>query len=123
MWLHLRSRGRDVARCTIERLYVEQGWTGALRARTYRTTIPVEAHERPMTWLIGPALHRDRPESAMGRRLHLCRDLRRAVFVAFVFDVFSRMIVGWRAATSMTTDLVIDTLEIGDLEPRPGRDQ
>ena len=34
------------------------------------------------------------------------------VYVAFVFDVFSRMIVGWRAATSMTTDLVRDTLEM-----------
>lgn len=33
------------------------------------------------------------------------------VYVAFIFDVFSRMIVGWRAATSMTTDLVLDTLE------------
>jgi putative transposase len=33
------------------------------------------------------------------------------VYVAFVFDVFSRRIVGWRAATRMTTDLVLDTLE------------
>ena len=28
-------------------------------------------------------------------------------YVAFVFDVFSRGIVGWRAATPMTTDLVV----------------
>ena len=34
------------------------------------------------------------------------------VYVAFVFDVFSRRIVGWRAATQMTTDLVLDTLEM-----------
>ena len=25
MWLHLRGKGHDVARCTIERLYAEQG--------------------------------------------------------------------------------------------------
>lgn len=25
MWLHLRGKGHDVARCTIERLYREQG--------------------------------------------------------------------------------------------------
>jgi len=31
MWLHLRSQGHEVARCTIERLYAEQGWVGALR--------------------------------------------------------------------------------------------
>jgi transposase InsO family protein len=33
------------------------------------------------------------------------------VFVAFVIDVFSRMIVGWRVSTSMTTDFVLDALE------------
>jgi len=34
------------------------------------------------------------------------------VYVAFIFDVYSRMIVGWRAATTMTTDLVLDTLDM-----------
>lgn len=33
------------------------------------------------------------------------------VFVAFVIDVFSRMIVGWRVSTSMKTDFVLDALE------------
>ena len=33
------------------------------------------------------------------------------VYVAFVFDVYSRRIVGWRAATRMTTELVLDCLE------------
>ena len=33
------------------------------------------------------------------------------VFVAFVVDVFSRRIVGWRVSTSLRTDLVLDALE------------
>ena len=33
------------------------------------------------------------------------------VFVAFVIDVFARRIVGWRVASSMRTDLVLDALE------------
>ena len=33
------------------------------------------------------------------------------VYVAFVIDVFSRRIVGWRAAASMRTDLALDALE------------
>ena len=33
------------------------------------------------------------------------------VYVAFVIDAFSRGIVGWRAATSMTTALVLDAVE------------
>ena len=30
---------------------------------------------------------------------------------AFVIDVFSRAIVGWRVSSSMTTDFVLDALE------------
>ncbi|WP_434062034.1 IS3 family transposase [Actinotalea lenta] len=33
-------------------------------------------------------------------------------YVAFVIDVFSRMIVGWKADTTMRADLVTDTLEM-----------
>ena len=32
--------------------------------------------------------------------------------MAFVVDVFSRLIVGWRVASTMTTVLVLDTLEM-----------
>jgi transposase InsO family protein len=34
------------------------------------------------------------------------------VFTAFVSDVFSRRIVGWRCATSMPTELPLDALEM-----------
>ena len=47
MWLHLRGKGHDVARCTSERLYAEQGWVGALRLKKVRTTIPDESADRP----------------------------------------------------------------------------
>jgi len=33
------------------------------------------------------------------------------VYVAFVIDVFSRRIVGWRASTALRTDLALDALE------------
>ncbi|BBX61109.1 hypothetical protein MSAS_41100 [Mycobacterium saskatchewanense] len=33
------------------------------------------------------------------------------VYVAFVIDAYSRRILGWRAARSMTTDLVLDAIE------------
>ena len=33
-------------------------------------------------------------------------------FTAFVSDVFSRRIVGWRVATSMPTELPLDALEM-----------
>ena len=34
------------------------------------------------------------------------------VYVAFVIDVFSRRIVGWKADSTMRTSLVLDTLEM-----------
>jgi putative transposase len=43
------------------------------------------------------------------------------VYVAFVIDVFSRHIVGWRVATSMRTDLVLDALEQA-IHARPQRE-
>ena len=33
------------------------------------------------------------------------------VFVAFIIDVFARMIVGWRVSSSLKTDFVLDALE------------
>jgi putative transposase len=33
------------------------------------------------------------------------------VYVAFVVDVFSRRIVGWRASTSLRSDLALDALD------------
>jgi len=33
------------------------------------------------------------------------------VYVAFVIDVFSRYIVGWRVLKHMQTDLILDALE------------
>jgi putative transposase len=34
------------------------------------------------------------------------------VYVALVIDVYSRLVVGWRAASSMRTELVLDALEM-----------
>jgi putative transposase len=33
-------------------------------------------------------------------------------YVAFIVDVYSRMIVGWRVAAHMRTDMVLDALEM-----------
>jgi transposase InsO family protein len=34
------------------------------------------------------------------------------VYVCFIVDAFSRMIVGWRATTNMRTTMVLDALEM-----------
>jgi putative transposase len=76
MWLHLRAQGHDVARCTVERLMAAQGWSGALRGKKPRTTIPAPGDPRPAD-LVDRGLHRYPTEPALGRGLHLRRDLVR----------------------------------------------
>ena len=110
MWLHLRGKGHDVARCTIERLYREQGWVGALRLKKVRTTIGDPAAARPGD-LVDRQFWAARPNQLWVADFTYVATWSGTVYVAFVFDVFSRRIVGWRAATRMTTDLVLDTLE------------
>lgn len=34
-------------------------------------------------------------------------------YVAFVLDVFSRLVVGWQVSTSLRTDLALDALDMG----------
>jgi putative transposase len=52
------------------------------------------------------------PGRGLGRGLHLGGDLvGSTVYVAFVLDCHSRRILGWRASTSMRTELVLDALE------------
>ena len=48
----------------------------------------------------------------MGRGLHLLQDLGRFVYVYVVVDVFAQRIVGWYAATTKVTDVVLTPLRI-----------
>lgn len=48
MWLHLRGRGHDVARCRIERLYRQQGWVGALGQRRIQPAPVADGAVRPL---------------------------------------------------------------------------
>jgi putative transposase len=111
MWLRLRSKGHDVARCTVERLMAQMGLVGVTRSRRApRTTIANPAAARPLD-LVDRHFHADRPNQLWVADFTYCPTWSGMVYVAFVFDVFSRRILGWRAATKMTTPLVLDCLE------------
>ena len=110
MWLHLRRNGHDVARCTVERLMAQQGWAGALRGGRQRTTIPRAGDPRPED-LVDRDFSATAPNQLWVADFTYVATWSGTVYVAFVFDVYSRRIVGWRAATQMTTELVLDCLE------------
>ena len=102
--------GRPVARCTIERIMRSACLQGVNRSRKVRTTVADPAAVRPADLV-------KRDFTAAGPNQLWVVDFTyvatRSGFVyVFVIDVFSRMIVGWRAARSMKTDLPLDALEM-----------
>lgn len=110
MWIRLRGKGHDVARCTVERIMREHGWEGARYGRAHRTTIPDERHPR-FPDLVGRDFNPLTPNRLWVADFTYVPTWTGMVYVAFVIDAFARRIIGWRAARSMTTELVLDALE------------
>lgn len=110
MWIRLRGQGHDIARCTIERLMRANGWEGARYGSKHRTTLADEAHPRSPD-LVDRDFSPLAPNRLWVADFTYCPSWTGMVYVAFVIDAFSRRIIGWRAARSMTTALVLDALE------------
>jgi putative transposase len=110
VWLALNREGITVARCTVERLMRELGLVGARRGRRHRTTIADTAAARPAD-LVGRDFNPPAPNRTWVADFTYVPTWSGMVYVAFVLDAYSRRILGWRAATSMKTSLVLDALE------------
>jgi transposase InsO family protein len=111
VWRQLQREGFQIARCTTERLMKAMGLQGVTRGRTIkRTTIPSKNAPKPLD-LVQRAFYADRPNQLWVADFTYVATWSRFVFVAFIIDAFSRMIVGWRAMKRMTTDMTLDALE------------
>lgn len=103
--------GRPVSRRLVERLMRSAGLQGARRGRAFRTTRADTSVPRP------PDLVRRDFTAPAPNRLWVVDftyvpTWSGMAFTAFVSDVFSRRIVGWRTAASMPTALPLDALEM-----------
>jgi putative transposase len=122
VWLQLRREGLDVARCTVERLMRRMGLCGVVRGRGYKvTTITDETAERPSD-LVHRDFSADRPNQLWVADITYVATWAGFVYVAFVTDVFSRKIVGWRVSKSLRSDLALDALEQA-LHARPDKNE
>jgi putative transposase len=110
VWLQLKREGFSVARCTVERLMSDLGLRAAVRGRSFKTTIPDEALDRP-TDLVDRNFHATRPNQLWVADLTYVRTRTGFAYVAFVVDVFSRKIVGWAVSSSLKSDLALEALE------------
>jgi len=101
----------DIGRDQVARLMRLRGLRGASRAKKrFTTKADPEAVRAP------DLMDRDFTASAPNEKwvtdFTYCSTWSGIVYVAFVIDVFSRRIVGWKAARSMTTSLVLDALNM-----------
>jgi putative transposase len=99
-----------VPRCQVERLMRAEGLVGVRRGRRVITTKPDRRAVRP------PDLMRRNFSAEAPNRLwvvDLTYDVtwEQMAYTAFVHDICSRRIVGWRTARSMPTELPLDALE------------
>ncbi len=111
VWRQLNRDDIAVGRERVARLMREIGLEGVVRGKSRRTTIPDELAEKPVDLV-------DRKFTAAAPNRIWVADLTyvwtRAgfVYVAFVIDLFSRYIVGWRVSSSLHAELALDALEM-----------
>jgi putative transposase len=110
VWRQLCREGVTVARCTVERLMRSLGLQGVVRGGQRRTTVRGDHTVYPAD-LVKRQFTAVRPNELWVADFTYVATWTGFVYVAFVIDVFSRQIIGWRVARSMQTDLVLDALE------------
>jgi len=111
VWRLLRREGVVVARCTVERLMRRQGLRGIRRGKQFVTTRPDNAAARPADH-VQRCFRADRSNELWVVDFTYVPTWSGMAFTAFVTDVFSRRIVGWRTMNRMPTDLPLDALEM-----------
>jgi putative transposase len=112
IWAQLNREEIGVARCTVERLMRQLGLSGARRGKTFTvTTRTNERLARPAD-LVERQFRAPAPNRLWVADLTYVKTFTGWVYVAFILDVFSRMVVGWQASRSLRSDLAIDALEM-----------
>ncbi|ACV77641.1 Integrase catalytic region [Nakamurella multipartita DSM 44233] len=110
VWLQLNREGVSVARCTVERLMRSAGLVGVRRGKIKRTTVADPGAQRPAD-LVQRRFGALVPDRLWVADITYVSTWSGWVYVALVTDAYARRILGWRVATTMTTQLVLDALE------------
>ncbi len=111
VWIQLNREHIPVAKCTVRRLMRQMGLRGATRGKAFTvTTIPDDLLARPKD-LVERDFTADAPNRLWIADITYVPTRAGFVYVAFITDVYSRRIVGWRASRSLETDLALDALE------------
>jgi len=118
IWRQLRREGRDVARCTVERLMRDLGIQGVVRGKPVRTTLSDKSAPCPLD-RVNRQFQAPRPNALWVSDFTYVATWIGFVYVAFVIDTYARRIVGWRVSRTAHAGFVLDALEQALCERRP----
>ena len=111
LWKAARRAGHDIGRDQVARLMRELDIRGVSRRRKVFTTIADPDATRAPD-LVDRNFCADRPDALWVTDLTYVPTRSGMAYVCFIVDAFSRRIVGWRVASHMRTDMVLDALEM-----------
>ena len=112
LWKAARRAGHDIGRDQVGRLMRELGIEGVsrLRKKVFTTRPDPDALRAPD--LVNRNFVAAAPNQLWVTDLTYVPTRSGMAYVCFIVDAFSRRIVGWRVATNMKTDMVLDALEM-----------
>jgi putative transposase len=111
LWKAAQRAGEDLGRDQVARLMRQLGIQGVNRSKKVRTTRPDE-HAARHPDLVDRQFVADRPNALWVTDLTFVPTWSGVAYVCFIVDAYSRMIVGWRCAANMRTEMVLDALEM-----------
>jgi putative transposase len=112
LWKAARRAGHEIGRDQVGRLMKAAGIEGvSRRRRKVRTTRSDPSAPRPAD-LVQRVFTATRPNDLWVTDLTYVPTWSGFAYVCFIVDAYSRMIVGWRVASHMRTDMVLDALEM-----------
>ena len=112
LWRAARRAGHDIGRDQTARLMRQLGIEGISRRKkkVFTTVSDRDATRAPD--LVNRQFRADRPDALWVTDLTYVPTRSGMAYVCFIVDAFSRRIVGWRVASNMRTDMVLDALEM-----------
>ena len=115
LWKAARRAGHDIGRDQVARLMRELGIEGISRRRKKVFTTRQDPDALRAPDLVNRNFTADCPDALWVTDLTYVPTRSGMAYVCFIVDAFSRRIVGWRVASNMKTEMVLDALEMARL--------
>ena len=112
LWRAAQRAGHEIGRDQVARLMRHMDIRGVSRRRRKVFTTRADPDATRAPDLVKRDFTADRPDALWVTDLTYVPTRSGMAYVCFIVDAFSRRIVGWRVASNMRTDMVLDALEM-----------